>query len=91
MTAWEEHLDRMYGQASSIRELDFLIDGEAFYSFLENAIDKAQHSIDLQTYLFDNDDVAEAIGLDPFEIRLRGTQLAARDLQARHGHFEPPV
>jgi cardiolipin synthase len=58
---WEKRLDRLTGQPSSSARVEFLIGGEMFYTSLENFIDEAHHSIDLQTYLFDNDDVARAI------------------------------
>jgi len=58
---WEKRLDQLSGQPSSSALVEFLMDGEIFYTSLENAIDEARHSIDLQTYLFDNDDVARAM------------------------------
>jgi hypothetical protein len=61
LVAWEKYLDRLSGGTSTTARVEFLMDGEAFYSSLENAIGKARHSIDLQTYLFDNDDVARGI------------------------------
>jgi cardiolipin synthase len=61
LISWEAYLDRTYGQASSVSQLEFLVDGESFYTSFEDAIDGARHSIDLQTYLFDNDDVARTV------------------------------
>ena len=61
LVAWEAHLDKLTGRPASSARLEFLIGGELFYSRLERAIDQAAQSIDLQTYLFDNDDVARAI------------------------------
>lgn len=61
LVAWEERLDRLSGRPATTARIEFLIDGELFYSQLERAIDEAHHSIDLQTYLFDNDDVARSV------------------------------
>jgi cardiolipin synthase len=59
---WEKRLDALSGRPSTLARIEFLIGGETFYTLLEQAIDEARISIDLQTYLFDNDDVAEAVG-----------------------------
>lgn len=61
LAVWETWLDGLSRRPSSTARVEFLIGGEAFYTLLEQAIDEARSSIDLQTYLFDNDDVAEAI------------------------------
>lgn len=61
LDAWEIRLDGLAGRTSTTARIDFLMDGEAFYTSLERAIDEAQVSIDLQTYLFDNDDVAKSL------------------------------
>ncbi len=58
---WEQYLDQLTGQSPSMADIEFLIDGEAFYSALESEIEGADQCIDLQTYLFDNDDVARAV------------------------------
>ena len=57
---WESYLDKLCGEVGTTAHMEFLIDGEEFYSALEQAIDDARFSISLQTYLFDNDDVAES-------------------------------
>jgi cardiolipin synthase len=61
LTEWELRLDQLCGENRTSARIDFLIDGEAFYSALEQAVVEAEWSIDLQTYLFDNDDVARSI------------------------------
>jgi cardiolipin synthase len=61
LVAWETYLGRLTGRPSSIARVEFLIGGEKFYTLLEQAIEDAHTSIDLQTYLFDNDDVAGAV------------------------------
>lgn len=55
---WESELDRLTGRTSDRGELEFLLDGEAFFSRLEGAIREAQRKIDIRIYIFDNDDVA---------------------------------
>ena len=61
LPAFEKHLDRITGTRQSLGTIRFLVDGEQFFSRLESAIDEAQHSIDIRTYIFDNDDYAVAI------------------------------
>ncbi len=55
---WEAHLDRELHRPASRGEIDFLVDGEAFYTHLKDRMASARDSIDLRTYIFDNDDVA---------------------------------
>jgi cardiolipin synthase len=61
LVAWEARLDALFSRSATMARVEFLIGGERFYSELEQAINEANHSIDLQTYLFDNDDVARAV------------------------------
>ncbi len=61
LAEWEKELDQLTGSPSSSAQVDFFIGGELFFQSLENEIAKAQSIINLQTYLFDNDDVARAI------------------------------
>ena len=49
----------MYGTRGTI---DFLVDGEEFFPRFIDAVTRAEHSVDLRTYIFDNDDYAERIG-----------------------------
>jgi cardiolipin synthase len=75
LSAWEEHLDRSFKNSATTARVEFLIGGEHFYSLLELAIDQACCSIDLQTYLFDNDDVAKAIA---DRLRVRSGEIEVR-------------
>jgi cardiolipin synthase len=59
---WELQLDGITGRAASKGTIDFLIDGEQYFTRLIDAITSAQKSILIRTYIFDNDDVAEGIG-----------------------------
>jgi len=58
IVAWEQELDGLVSRSASSGEIQFLVDGEAYFDRLTNAIDTAQESIDIRTYIFDNDDVA---------------------------------
>ncbi|MFT5501609.1 MAG: cardiolipin synthase [Woeseiaceae bacterium] len=59
---WERQLDSIMGRAASKGTIDFLIDGEQYFTRLIDSITSAQKSILIRTYIFDNDDVAEGIG-----------------------------
>lgn len=58
---WEQQLDRLTGAKSSTGTLDFLLDGEQFFPALIQQIEAAERSIQLRTYIFDNDDYAVQI------------------------------
>jgi cardiolipin synthase len=58
LDAWERKLDEMLSRDASSGEINFLVDGEAYYDRLTSVINTAQDSIDIRTYIFDNDDVA---------------------------------
>jgi cardiolipin synthase len=55
---WEKDLDRISGQKSSLGTIDFLVDGEEYFPRMLEAVRNAQESIDIRTYIFDNDDYA---------------------------------
>lgn len=61
LLAWEKELDRITGTRQSRGTLEYLVDGEAYFGALEEAIEGAKSSIDIRTYIFDNDDYAVAI------------------------------
>ena len=58
LVAWEAELDRITGTKQSLGTIEFLIDGDQYFERLEAAIDGAEESIDIRTYIFDNDDYA---------------------------------
>jgi len=58
--AWERELDKLTGSVASSGRLRLLVDGDEYYQRLYRAIDEAGKSIDIRTYIYDNDDV----GLD---------------------------
>jgi len=55
---WERDLDRIVGHKSSTGKIDFLVDGEQYFSRLLESFSEAEESIDIRTYIFDNDDYA---------------------------------
>ena len=61
LVAWEAHLDRSTRKATK-GTIDILLDGEEFFTRFTDAVDKAEQSVSLRTYIFDNDDFAVSIG-----------------------------
>ena len=59
---WEERLDELTGRETSRGTIDYLVDGKEFFPRFIDAVIGAQASINLRTYIFDNDDYAESIG-----------------------------
>jgi cardiolipin synthase len=56
--AWERQLDELVGPERYGASLKLLIDGEAFFVELIEAIQGAREAIDIQIYIFDSDDYA---------------------------------
>lgn len=61
LDAWEAELDRITGRDATRGTMDYLVDGEEFFVRLIDALSTAQSSIDIRTYIFDNDDFAMQI------------------------------
>ena len=61
LAAWETQLDRVTNTRQTLGSIEFLIDGEEYFSRLESAIASANNSIDIRTYIFDNDDYAVTV------------------------------
>jgi phosphatidylserine/phosphatidylglycerophosphate/cardiolipin synthase-like enzyme len=59
--AWEARLDKVLGRPASRGELKFLVGGETFFTRFVDALASAQDSVDIRTYIFDNDDVALSV------------------------------
>jgi cardiolipin synthase len=55
---WENELDRLTGASSSRGTLEFLIDGDEYFNRLVEAVETADESVHIRTYIFDNDDFA---------------------------------
>ncbi|MDH4072741.1 MAG: phosphatidylserine/phosphatidylglycerophosphate/cardiolipin synthase family protein [Gammaproteobacteria bacterium] len=62
LPAWERRLDELTGRETSKGTIDYLVDGVEFFPRFVDAVTSAEASIDLRTYIFDNDDFAERIG-----------------------------
>jgi cardiolipin synthase len=58
LEAWERELDELATGRPSSGEIKFLIDGEAYFDRLTTVLGAADESIDIRSYIFDNDDVA---------------------------------
>lgn len=62
LETWEEQLDDLTGRKTTKGTIEYLVDGEEFFTRLIDAVTAAKESIYLRTYIFDNDDYAERIG-----------------------------
>lgn len=73
--AWERRLDELVGPGQTRGSLEPLIDGEAFFVALVQAIQDARESIDIRLYIFDTDDyglrIADLLKARSKEIRVR--------------------
>jgi cardiolipin synthase len=61
LDAWEDELTRITGHEATRGTIDYLIDGEEFFVRYIDAISTATESVDIRTYIFDNDDFASRI------------------------------
>jgi len=61
LEAWEQRLDEMTGSKTSYGTLNFLVDGEEFFPRFSEAVENARRSVNIRTYIFDNDDFAISI------------------------------
>jgi cardiolipin synthase len=61
LEAFEETLDRVTGTRLDTGRIRFLVGGDEYFGRLMEAIDEAEESIDIRTYIFDNDDFAVAM------------------------------
>jgi len=58
LQAWEQRLDEMTGAKTSYGTLDFLVDGKEFFPRFFKAVEDAERTVHIRTYIFDNDDFA---------------------------------
>ena len=56
--SWERELDELTTREASTGTISFLVDGDEYFSRLYQSINKAEQSVDIRTYIYDNDDVA---------------------------------
>ncbi len=61
LEAFERELDRITGTTRDRGRITFLVDGGEYFGRLIETIENAEESIDIRTYIFDNDDFAVAI------------------------------
>ena len=61
LPAFEQTLDRITGTRQDRGRISFLVDGDEYFGRLIESIDGAEESIDIRTYIFDNDDFAVAM------------------------------
>ena len=59
--AFEKTLDRITGTRNDTGKIKFLVDGDEYFGRLLEALEDAEKSIDIRTYIFDNDDFAVAM------------------------------
>ncbi len=62
LESWEQELDDIATQPRSSGTVDVLVDGEAFFPRFIDSVNSASESVEVQTYIFDNDDFALQIG-----------------------------
>lgn len=61
LAAFEKTLDKVTGTRTDTGRIKFLVDGDEYFCRLMDAIRNAEDSIDIRTYIFDNDDYAVAV------------------------------
>ncbi len=62
LARWEQDLENIARKSATSGEIEFLVDGERFFPRFIDRVSRAQESVRLQTYIFDNDDYAVGIG-----------------------------
>jgi cardiolipin synthase len=99
---WEQNLDQLVGKDRYRGSMKPLIDGEAFFVSMIQAIQEARESIDIQLYIFDSDDyalrIADLLKKRSREIKVRVLidslgSIAAGQVPAQsayYSHREPP-
>jgi phosphatidylserine/phosphatidylglycerophosphate/cardiolipin synthase-like enzyme len=82
LVQWEAWLDRCTGTRQEEGALDLLIDGERFFSRLQQAIAAATNHIHFDVYIFDRDDVAVGIA---DQLKQRSRQVEVKVILDRLG------
>ncbi len=62
LSEWEAQLDEITDRPATTGTIDYLIDGEEFFTRFIDVVTTAKDSINIRTYIFDNDDFAVKIG-----------------------------
>ena len=88
LEAFEAKLDRITGTRRDIGRIRFLVDGDEYFCRLIRAINAAEHSVDIRTYIFDNDDfattIADRLKVRSADIRVRIMVDGLGTMQAMH-------
>jgi cardiolipin synthase len=75
LVEFENKLDRVTGTRQDLGRIRFLVDGDEYFDRLLESIRNAEESIDIRTYIFDNDDfavdVADLLKQRADEVRVR--------------------
>ncbi len=61
LAAFEKTLDKTTGTRLDTGRIRFLVDGDEYFCRLMESINDAKESVDIRTYIFDNDDFAVAV------------------------------
>jgi cardiolipin synthase len=59
---WEFELNQIIGHNATTGTIDYLVDGEEYFVRFIDSITTAKKSVDIRTYIFDNDDFAAQLG-----------------------------
>jgi cardiolipin synthase len=92
LEAFEATLDRITGTKNDTGTIEFLVDGDEYFCRLTNAINSAEESVDIRTYIFDSDDyaieVADQLKERSSDIRVRIMMDGLGSMQAMRA--DPP-
>ena len=75
LDAFETTLDEVTGTRQDTGNIEFLVDGDEYFGRLMEGIESASESVDMRTYIFDNDDFAVAVA---DELRERADDIRVR-------------
>jgi cardiolipin synthase len=75
LVAFEKTLDKITGTRQDTGRIKFLVDGDEYFGRLMESMENARESIDIRTYIFDNDDFAVAMA---DELRERADDIRVR-------------
>jgi phosphatidylserine/phosphatidylglycerophosphate/cardiolipin synthase-like enzyme len=92
LAAWERWLDEYTGTRQQPGSLKLLIDGEQFFTRMQEAFHDATNKIDVQMFIFDRDDVALEIA---DQLKQRSSEIPVRVIYDRlgsiSGGLSPPA
>jgi phosphatidylserine/phosphatidylglycerophosphate/cardiolipin synthase-like enzyme len=82
LAEWESWLDQYTGTRLEEGSLDLLVDGDRFFSRLNQAIEEATNHIDMNLFIFDRDDIAIQVAN---QLKRRSSEVKTRILLDRMG------